>query len=69
MIINLDPTWVSWLIILAASFCTFKLGTIWSHRSNDEVIEETIVYLIENNFVKAQMVDGDWELIDLDGNK
>lgn len=65
----LDPTLISWLLLGAASVCAFMVGKNWGIEERDEIIENTILYLIENNFVRAKKVNGEWELQDLDGNK
>lgn len=65
----LDPTLISWLLLGAASVCAFMVGKNWGNEERDEIIENTILYLIENNFVRAKKVNGEWELQDLDGNK
>ena len=66
----LDPTIVSWLLIGGASFCSFMIGRTFNSLSRDEIIENTIVWMIDNNFVKAHKnIDGEWELEDLDGQK
>lgn len=64
----IDPTVVSWLLIAGASACAFMVGKTYNAMSKDEVIETTILWMIENNFVKAKKVNGEWELLDLDGN-
>ena len=65
----LDPTLVNWLLIGGASACAFMIGKSWNSLTRDEIINNTIVYLIENNFVKAKKVDGEWEILDLDGEE
>jgi len=65
----LDPTLISWLLLGAASVCAFMVGKNWGFEEKEEIIESTILYLIENNFVRAKKVNGEWELQDLDGNK
>lgn len=62
----IDPTIINWLLIGGASFCAFMVGRIWQSISKEEIINNTIVYLIENNFVKAKLIDGEWEIFDLD---
>ena len=66
----IDPTLVSWLLLAAASVCAFMIGKTYSHTSKEDVIENTILWMIDNNFVRAHKnVDGEWELEDLDGKK
>lgn len=61
----IDPIIISWLLIAAASACAFMIGKTWGQMTREEIIESTIMYMIENNFVKAKKVDGEWELLDL----
>lgn len=62
----LDPTIVSWLLIGGASVCAFMIGR-HSIRNTEQVIEDTILYLIHNNYVKAhKTAEGEWDLIPLD---
>ena len=62
----LDPTIVSWLLIGGASLCAFMIGRNVGQGNKDEVIENTIIYLVENGFVKSKKVDGELELMKLD---
>lgn len=64
-----DPSLISWLIIAAASICSFMIGISVSKYTREQIIEETIVYLIQNNFIKAKKVDGEWEILDLDNKE
>lgn len=66
MYLDIDPVLLNWLLILSASFCAFMVGKEWSKKSQENVIEDTIVYLIENNFIKARKTNGEWEILDLD---
>lgn len=61
----IDPTLISWLLIGAASFAAFMIGRNTAD-TKELVIEETILYLIHNNFVRARKVDGEWDIIPLD---
>ena len=42
------------------------IGIVWSDNRKEEIIENTIIYLLENNFVKGKKVDGEIELLRLD---
>lgn len=65
----IDPTLVSWLIIGGASFCAFMIGKLITEKKLEDQIEDTIDFLIENNFVKARKnLSGEWELETLDEN-
>ena len=62
----LDPELMMWISLAAASACAFMIGRTWENNTRDEIINNTIVYLIENNFINAKKVDGEWEILDLD---
>lgn len=65
----IDPTIISWLLIGAASLAAFMIGKSWNDQSKEEIIENTIEFLIENNMVKAvKSADGEWEILELDEN-
>ena len=56
---------VQWVLFAAASAAAFMIGRTSSPDKN-EIIEDTIVFLVENNFCKAKKVDGELELQKLD---
>lgn len=62
----IDPIIIQWLLLGAASACAFMIGIVWSDNRKEEIIENTIIYLLENNFVKGKKVDGEIELLRLD---
>ena len=62
----IDPTLISWIIILAASLCAFMIGRSWDKMNREDIIETTIQYLIDNNFIKAKKINGEWEILELD---
>jgi len=62
----IDPTIISWLLITGASLCAFMIGRSWDNMNRETIIESTIQYLIDNNFIKAKKVDGEWEILELD---
>ena len=64
----IDPTLLSWLLIGGASVCAFMVGRI-TNDTTDQVINDTIMYLIENNFVRARKVNGEWDILPLDHEK
>jgi len=64
-----DPYWIGWLLITAASVCAFAIGYLYNNNSKDEIINNTILYLISNNYVKGELVDGEWDIIPLDEEK
>lgn len=61
-----DPTLISWLLIAGASLCAFMIGRSWDKMNREIIIESTIQYLIDNNFIKAEKIDGEWEILELD---
>ena len=64
-----DPIIVDWILIAGACFCTFKIGRLYNNIDRDTVIENTILYLISNNFIRAHKVNGEWEIENLDEQK
>lgn len=62
----IDPTLISWILILATSLCAFMIGRSWDKMNREEIIENTIQYLIDNNFIKAKKINGEWEILELD---
>ena len=65
----LDPTLIQWLLIAGVSVCAFMVGKNWNALSQEQIIENTILWMIENNMVRAEKVNGEWEIMDLDGKK
>lgn len=69
MIIELSPTLISWLLISGASVCAFMIGFLFAHSTRDQIIEATIMYLIDDGYLQARTdQDGDIELIPIDKN-
>lgn len=64
----LDPTLTLWILLAAASVCAFMLGKFFGSGVKEEIINDTILYLIDNNYVKAEKVDGEWEILELEEN-
>ena len=62
----IDPIIVSWLLLAAASFTAFMVGLSYSNSKKEEVIENTLLWLIDNNMINAKKVDGEWEILELD---
>ena len=50
----------------AASFTAFMIGLSYSNSKKEEVIENTLLWLIDNNMINAKKVDGEWEILELD---
>lgn len=65
MMITISPVLVQWLLISAASICTFMIGFSIGKGSRLQVIESTIMYLIEHNYVKSRKKDGELEIVPL----
>lgn len=63
-----DPIIIQWFLFASATFCAGMIGYYHAKFKNENIINETIVYLIHNNFVKAKKVDGEWEILPLDEN-
>ena len=64
-----DPEIIRWAIILLASGCAGMIGYLYANYRQEQTIDSTITYLIDNNFIKAKLVDGEWEIITLDEEK
>lgn len=62
----IDPIIISWLLMAAASFAAFMIGLSYSNSKKEEVIENTLLWLIDNNMINAKKVDGEWEILELD---
>lgn len=66
----IDPIIISWLLLAAASFAAFMVGLSYSNSKKEEVIENvienTLLWLIDNNMINAKKVDGEWEILELD---
>jgi|TARA_B110000908_G_scaffold165206_1_gene214289 hypothetical protein len=64
LMLVLDP----WLFIAGASVCACMIGYHYGTNKKEDVINDTIMYLIEHKFVRAKKIDGEWEIIPLDEN-
>jgi len=64
----IDPIIISWLLLAAASFAAFMIGMSYSNAKKEDVIENTILWLIDNNMINAKKVNGEWEILELDEN-
>jgi hypothetical protein len=43
------------------------MGYVWSNQKKEEIIEETIIYLCDQGYIKNKTLDsGDTEIIKLD---
>ena len=41
----IDPTLISWILILAASLCAFMIGRSWDKMNREEIIENNMAVL------------------------
>ena len=64
-----DPYIISWALLIGASVVAFIIGYMYNNIHRNEVINNTIMYLIDNNYVKAHLVDGEWDIEPLDDEK
>lgn len=63
----LDPIIIQWLLLGAAAFCAGMMGYSYGKQKDETIINDTIVYLIENDFLHARKTDeGEWDIIPLD---
>lgn len=62
----LDPLTIQWLCFAGIALCAFMIGLNWARHKNEMLINETIMYLIHNNYIRAKQVDGEWEILELD---
>jgi hypothetical protein len=60
---------IDMIFILATSVCAFMIGKLWSNWTMppEYIIENTIEYLIDNDFIRAKRLDdGEWEISKID---
>lgn len=51
--------------ILAASGCAFMIGRAWSKMSREFIVENTILYMIQNGYIRAKKDEnGEWEILE-----
>jgi uncharacterized membrane protein YdjX (TVP38/TMEM64 family) len=63
----IDPVVIQWACIVGASFCAYMAGKLIGEGRRDDIIENTIQYLIDNNLVRHKLdKDGEIELLPLD---
>jgi hypothetical protein len=63
-----DPIIIQWLLLGAAAFCAGMMGYNYGKQKDETIINDTIVYLIENDFIHARKTNGEWEIIPLNEN-
>ena len=62
-----STTVILWLLFGAGALCAYMIGKQTQYMSRDEVIESTIMYMVENNLVKWQRdAKGEIELLEID---
>jgi|TARA_Y100000389_G_scaffold52776_1_gene48645 hypothetical protein len=57
---------IQWLLLGGVAIVGFLLGRDTSRHEAEKVIEATIMTLIKKRFVKAELVDGEYELYEYD---
>ena len=56
-------------LAIGSLICGIGVGINWSKRMVEVVIDETIEYLIKNNYVHGRKdKHGDWEILTIDEN-
>ena len=63
-----DPIIIQWLLLGGGAFCAAMMGYNYGKQKDETVINDTIVYLIENDYLRARKLDGEWEIIQLNKN-
>ena len=54
-------------LFIAASICAYMLGKLLAEKSNDEIVESTINFLVAKNLVRWKRDrDGEIELLPVD---
>lgn len=61
-------TLIQWLLILGVAVVGFMLGRDWSRHKTEDIIEQTIVAMIHQRYIKAKKVDGEYELFEYDAD-
>lgn len=62
-----NPETMLWVILALSSICTFMIGYLWSNKKQEEIVENTIVYLCDHGFIKHRTDEnGDTEILRLD---
>jgi|TARA_Y100000389_G_scaffold39832_1_gene34301 hypothetical protein len=62
-----NPEIMQWILLALASVCTFMIGYLWSNKKQEETVENTIVYLCDNGFIKHRTDEnGETEILRLD---
>lgn len=64
--ITLSAELVMWGLLASASFCTFMIGRHIGSGEQSQTIENTILYLVENGFVRFKRTNGEIELLPLE---
>lgn len=65
MIVEISPMVYTFGFAFLFAVCGFMIArAVYRHRQED-IIENTIVYLVDNGFVKAKKVDGELEIVKL----
>lgn len=65
MFIEISPTLFSIGFAVAFGICGYMVAKFFYIKSHEEVIDETIQYLITNNYIKSKTVDGQLKIVPL----
>ena len=58
---------IQWLLIGCASICAFMIGRAVALKKNDDLIETTIMYMVENKLVRWKRDEnGEIEILPLE---
>jgi len=62
-----NPETAQWVILSLLCLCAFMMGYVWSNKKKEEIIEETIIYLCDQGYIKNKILDsGDTEILKID---
>ena len=62
-----NPEIMQYVILALLSMCAFMIGFSWSNKKQEEIIENTIIYLCDNGFIRNKILEnGDTEILKID---
>lgn len=62
-----NPEIAKWILLSLASVCAFMIGYLWSNKKQEEIVENAIVYLCDQGFIKHRTDEnGDTEILRID---
>ena len=59
-------TLIQWLLLFEVAFVSYMLGRDMSRHETENVIEQTILTLIQKRYVRAKRINGEYELFEYD---